>query len=105
MKKVVLLALVALVFAGCKQTQPSEVARQFVTSLYLLDYTGAAELASSDTKSFVNEKTAMPLEKNGDTRSSRFQQNDFLLDSLKETINGDTATVQSDGTHTLIVKA
>ena len=104
MKKVVLLALVALVFAGWKQTQPSEVARQFVTSLYLLDYTGAAELASSDTKSFVNEKTAMPLEKNGDTRSSRFQQNDFLLDSLKETINGNTATVQSDGTRISLVK-
>lgn len=104
MKKFLLLAFITVAFSGCKQTKPSEIARQFVTRVYLLDFSGAVELASTDTKSFVNDKTAAPLELNADVRNRQFQQNDFLLDSLKERINGNTVSVQSDGIMLSLVK-
>jgi hypothetical protein len=105
MKRILPLAAMMLLLVSCnKSNQPKAVAKEFVKSLYLLDYEKASSLATTDTKANVSDKTAKPVQADPQKRIQSFTTTNFLLDSLKENVQGNSATIESDGISLSLIK-
>jgi hypothetical protein len=97
MKKVLFILAGMATLVSCNKTKgPKEASEEFVSTVYVLDFNSAANYTSSDTKQVLDTKEVVPLQPAPEKRTVDAIKKDFLLDSLKVLVTGNTAIAEND---------
>lgn len=105
MKRIVIFVVAVVALTSCENSEPpKEVSKQFVKSLYLLDYDKAASLTSSHSKYLVEGKKVKPMDASLERRNASLNEVGFNLDSLEQTVMGTSASVENRVIHLNLVK-